>query len=161
MAKWYAIKDGVQIGPFEEHQLPNVGITPSTMVWCQGMSDWAPAASVPELSSLFVSSTPPPPPHDEQGSQHQTNVPPYRQPYAPEQKSKIAAGLFAIFLGWLGLQYFYLGKIGAGFVTILLCIVTCGLWNIVLFIQGIIMLTLDDYQFQRKYVDNPAFMPLF
>lgn len=76
-------------------------------------------------------------------------------------KSKIVAGLFAIFLGYLGVQYFYCDKVGAGFITILLSLVTCGGWSVVTLIQGIYMLTLTDRQFDDKYVYNKATFPLF
>lgn len=36
-------------------------------------------------------------------------------------KNKIAAGLFGIFLGGLGIHKFYLGQIGWGIVYILFC----------------------------------------
>ena len=78
-----------------------------------------------------------------------------------EQKSRIAAGLFAILLGSLGVQYFYCGKIAGGFIAILLSLVTCGIFNVLFLIQGIFMLTMDDAQFYRKYVDNTSTFPLF
>jgi hypothetical protein len=52
----------------------------------------------------------------------------------PEHKSKLAAGLLAIFLGCLGIHKFYLGYAGAGIVLLLISIIggclTCGfaLW---------------------------------
>lgn len=79
----------------------------------------------------------------------------------PSGKSRGAAGLLAILLGGLGVHYFYLGKVGAGLVTILLVIVTCGLWSIIPFIQGIIMLTMKQHEFEQKYVYSQSFMPLF
>lgn len=76
-------------------------------------------------------------------------------------KSNIVAGLLAIFLGYLGIQYFYIGKVGGGLLTILLFLVTCGAWSIVTLIQGIYMLTLNEWQFDQKYVYNNTTMPIF
>ncbi|MDE5662576.1 MAG: GYF domain-containing protein [Muribaculaceae bacterium] len=76
-------------------------------------------------------------------------------------KSKIVAGLFAIFLGYLGVQYFYCDKVMAGFISILLSLITCGAWSVVTLIQGIYMLTMTDRQFDDKYVYNHATFPLF
>lgn len=79
----------------------------------------------------------------------------------PEGKSRGVAGLLAIFLGGLGVQYFYLNKIGGGFLTILLTFVTCGLWEVVTLIQGILMLCMDNRSFREKYVLSNSTLPLF
>lgn len=82
-------------------------------------------------------------------------------PAGPEGKSRGVAGLLAIFLGSLGVHYFYLGKTGGGLVTILLNLITCGLWSLLNFIQGILMLCMSNEEFERKYVQSTSFMPLF
>ena len=64
-------------------------------------------------------------------------------------KSKIAAGLFGIFLGGLGIHKFYLGEIGWGIVYLIFC------WTfipeLVGFIEGIIYFTMSDEAFAAKY----------
>lgn len=79
----------------------------------------------------------------------------------PEGKSRGVAALLAILLGGLGVQYFYLGKTLAGILSIIFTIVTCGLWEIVALIQGIMMFCMSNVQFRQKYVLNPASFPLF
>ena len=79
----------------------------------------------------------------------------------PSGKSRGVAGLLAILLNGLGVHYFYLNKVGGGLVCILLSLITCGIWCIVPFIQGIIMLTMNQEDFERKYVNTQSFMPLF
>ncbi|MDO5516789.1 MAG: TM2 domain-containing protein [Clostridium sp.] len=63
-------------------------------------------------------------------------------------KSKIAAGLLAIFLGGLGIHKFYLGKVGLGILYLVFC------WtyipSIIGFIEGIIYLCSSDHNFQVK-----------
>jgi len=68
---------------------------------------------------------------------------------APNGKSKIAAALFAFFLGGIGAHKFYLGKIGMGIVYILFC------WTFIPsfigFIEGILFLTMSEEKFAEKY----------
>ena len=67
----------------------------------------------------------------------------------PSGKSKIAAGLFGIFLGGFGIHKFYLGRVGWGIVYLLL------FWTfipaIIGFIEGIVYLTMSDEAFAQKY----------
>lgn len=79
----------------------------------------------------------------------------------PSGKSRGVAGLLAIFLGGLGIHYFYCGKGGGGAICILLTIVTCGAWSILTLIQGIMMLTMSCEDFERKYVYSQSTFPLF
>ena len=64
-------------------------------------------------------------------------------------KSKMAAGLFGILLGGLGVHKFYLGKVGQGVLYLLFC------WTfipaIIGLIEGIIYLTMSDDAFAQKY----------
>jgi len=79
----------------------------------------------------------------------------------PEGKSRGVAALLAIFLGGLGIQYFYLGKIMAGVLTILINLVTCGVWTLVMLVQGILMFCIDNETFRQKYVLTTSQFPLF
>ncbi|MBQ6680691.1 MAG: TM2 domain-containing protein [Prevotella sp.] len=82
------------------------------------------------------------------------------KPAAPvSSKDKTTAGILALLIGGLGIHYFYLGKSVAGIVFLLLC--CTGIPSILAFIQGILMLTMTDEQFEAKYVDNPSSFPLF
>ncbi len=77
---------------------------------------------------------------------------------AASPKSKIAAGLLAIFLGALGIHKFYLGYTSAGvimlLVTLLGSLVLIGplVMNVIALIEGIIYLTKSDEQFNLTYV---------
>ena len=64
---------------------------------------------------------------------------------AGEQKSKLAAGLLGIFLGYLGVHNFYLGYTGKAIAQLLLTLLTFGIgatissvWGL---IEGILILT--------------------
>lgn len=58
MAQYYIGRDNQQLGPFEVHQLLANGLTPDSLVWCNGMAGWQMAKDVPELSGLFVAQQP-------------------------------------------------------------------------------------------------------
>jgi TM2 domain-containing membrane protein YozV/ribosomal protein L40E len=68
---------------------------------------------------------------------------------APNGKSKLAAVLFAFFLGSFGFHKFYLGQTGMGVVYLLLC------WTFIPgmlgIIEGILLLIMSDEDFVRKY----------
>jgi TM2 domain-containing membrane protein YozV len=65
----------------------------------------------------------------------------YAMPGDYQPKSKLAAALLAIFLGWIGIHRFYLGYTTIGIIQIIVGIVTCGIassiWGIV---EGILIL---------------------
>lgn len=60
MKYYYINQASEQVGPVEINQLQQAGITRETLVWKEGMKEWAPAGKVPELSNLFAQVTPPP-----------------------------------------------------------------------------------------------------
>ena len=71
-------------------------------------------------------------------------------------KSKVAAGVLALLLGGLGVHKFYLGRVGAGIVHIILSITIIGIpvnWVICL-IEAIIYFTKSDGEFHQTYVVN-------
>ena len=66
-------------------------------------------------------------------------------PYAADQKSKVAAGLLGIFLGYFGAHNFYLGNSGKAVAQLLITLLSFGflalisaLWG---FIEGILILS--------------------
>lgn len=77
-------------------------------------------------------------------------------------KSKIAAGLLGIFLGWLGIHKFYLGYNKEGLIMLLASLVgglvTCGIATSVIsiigLVEGIVYLTKSDEDFARLYVQG-------
>jgi TM2 domain-containing membrane protein YozV len=67
----------------------------------------------------------------------------------PSGKSRIAAALFAFFLGGFGVHKFYLGQVGMGILYLVFC------WTfipaIVGLIEAIILFTQSDAAFAAKY----------
>lgn len=78
----------------------------------------------------------------------------------PQGKSKVAAGLLAIFLGGLGVHKFYLGYTTQGVILLLMTILGTLLLigplvtGIISLIEGIIYLTKSDEDFYNIYVAN-------
>ncbi len=67
----------------------------------------------------------------------------------PSGRNKIAAGLFGILLGGLGVHKFYLGQVGLG-ILYLVFFWTC-IPAIIGLIEGIVYLTMSDEEFAAKY----------
>ncbi len=51
--KFYAMIDGVQKGPFDLHQIPELNIRPDTYVWSKGMEKWEKAEDVAEICRFY------------------------------------------------------------------------------------------------------------
>ncbi len=66
MMQFYIYLNNQQVGPMPMQQLaqyvPTGQLTPNTLVWREGMPQWAAASSVPELQQLFARPTPSAPP---------------------------------------------------------------------------------------------------
>lgn len=176
MAKeYYIVYNGRQVGPMALNDLMNYGLNPHSQIWCQGMPQWAEAYTVPEVMGAINASrggfsdpeaTVPPAPEPIHFNQQQYNHqnPPYnnyqQNPCPTSDKSNVAFGLLAIFLGGLGIQYFYIGKTSGGLICLLLSFVTCGLWTLITFIQGILAICMSQADFERKYVYSTSTFPL-
>lgn len=158
MSSWYIVYNGQNIGPMTKENLLAYHPTRDTLVWKEGMPNWQPLYMVPELMELI------------NGYPSSPNMPPYPGAAMPPQtpfnavysgKSKTTAGILALLIGTLGIQYFYVGKVGGGFITILLSLITCGSWGLLTFIQGILMLSMSQQEFDQKYVYSDSTFPLF
>ena len=80
----------------------------------------------------------------------------------PSGKSRGVAGLLALFLGTLGVHYFYIDKSTAGIVFLLLSLVSCGtITAIISIIQGVLFFTSTQEEFERKWVNSPSSIPFF
>ena len=139
--EYYITIEGRTVGPMTKEQIFAYKVTEKTPVSVDG-GEWAPLFTFPELQQLLAAGR-------SVGNCGQTD------------KDKTAAGVLAILIGTLGIHYFYIGKTEAGIFTILLSLVTCGLWGIITLIQGIIMLTMSQEEFEHKYVLSPSKFPIF
>ena len=155
---WLSVGDGQTYGPFAVEELRAMSaqgrLSGGSMVCEEGAQEWIAASSV-----LFGgAAAPPPPPNAQQQQQQQPYASgpyasgpyasgPYAQPpyppgpmaaQNPNAKSKIAAGLFGILLGALGVHNFYLGYTGKGIAQLLITVLTCGYLGVVSWIWGLI-----------------------
>ena len=133
--------NGQLIGPMDAYQLMAYDVNPNIAVSSDGIN-WAPLYTYPELMQVYSQT-----PKNNTGMELGTK--------------RILCGIMAICFGYLGIQYFITGKVTGGLITILLSALTCGAWEIVTLIQGIMMLCMSDSEFKRKYIDSPSTLPLF
>ncbi len=68
-----------------------------------------------------------------------------------QDNKKILAGLLGIFLGGFGVHKFVLGYTQEGIIQIVATVLTCGVAQIIGFIEGIIYLTKSDEEFYNTY----------
>lgn len=109
----YFIHDGVrQLGPFTIEQLKEKGITKTTPVWKEGITDWVEASSLLELQSMIFQSPPAFPGHAYSPAQGQTTSGTERLGYNIVkywEKSILVAVLavvvMCLFLRWNGHSY--------------------------------------------------------
>ena len=55
-ALYFYVKNGVSEGPFSAEELIKL-ITPDTLIWTEGMTEWAPATEVAPISEMFATDT--------------------------------------------------------------------------------------------------------
>lgn len=55
-ALYFYVKNGVSEGPFCAEELIKL-ITPDTLIWTEGMTEWAPASGVAPISEMFATDT--------------------------------------------------------------------------------------------------------
>ena len=134
----------------------------------------------PYCNTLFNTATNQQPPqfggNQQQYGQQQPNGQPqygYQQPYrsndvfaeGPSGKSRGIAALLAILVGAIGVHYFYLGKTTPGIVFLVASLISCGILaavtSIISLIQGIMMFTMSQQEFEDKYTNPAVSFPLF
>lgn len=59
--KYYIARNGAPAGPYEVWQLRYEGVTPDTLVWYQGLSEWTKASDIPEVADVLSAVETPPP----------------------------------------------------------------------------------------------------
>lgn len=97
------------------------------------------------------------------GQQPSPNIGPGTDPFAngPSGRSRGIAGLLAILLGNLGIQYFYCGRTTAGILAIVVSWCSCGIFSLIWLIQGIMMIVMSQQEFERKYIYTYSTFPIF
>lgn len=55
-ALYFYVKNGVSEGPFSAEELIKL-ITPDTLIWTEGMTEWTPAGEVAPIGEMFVTDT--------------------------------------------------------------------------------------------------------
>jgi TM2 domain-containing membrane protein YozV len=76
------------------------------------------------------------------------------QPMQPTQgrgKEKMVAGILGILLGAFGVHHFYLGSMTSGVICLVATVVTCGVGSLLGFVEGILLLVMNDEEFNQRY----------
>lgn len=110
----------------------------------------------------YAQTPPPPPPFSSNGYQGAPSAWDANNAFAsgPEGKSRGVAALLAIFFGWLGIHYFYLGKNTGGIIYLIASLLTCTTIPATLgVIQGIMMFCMTNEDFRNRYVLTPSSFP--
>jgi len=66
-------------------------------------------------------------------------------------KDKTTAGILGILLGGLGIHHFYLGSTVTGIIELALTIISCGIGALLGLVEGILLLTMSQEEFDAKY----------
>ena len=77
----YVFRNGKQEGPYSREQLKDLGLTPDTLVWYEGLSEWMPAQTADQVSWIFRPYEPAPLEPEEPARQPQ-----HEQPRAEQQQ---------------------------------------------------------------------------
>jgi TM2 domain-containing membrane protein YozV len=146
--------DGRQYGPASADDvrrwISENRLSAQSLAHLEGEPEWKPLGAFPEFAASFQgpagAAVPPP-----------LQAPP-PLPSDPRASGKIAAGIFGILLGSLGVHKFILGYTGAGLIMLLVTVLTCfaaaPIMHLIGLIEGIIYLTKSDSEFVRLYVEN-------
>lgn len=98
--KYWIMLNGVQLGPLEINEIKSLPVNANTPVWCESMTDWAPAATVPELAAIINNGTSSQPQYQQsyQGQQYQQQpnqgYQPYNQPQMQYNQPQYAPGSY-------------------------------------------------------------------
>jgi TM2 domain-containing membrane protein YozV len=75
-------------------------------------------------------------------------------PQPTQENKKVLAGIMGILFGGFGVHKFILGYNQEGIIQLIVSMVTCGIFSLVGFIEGIIYLTKSDEEFYNTYQAN-------
>ena len=103
--EYWIIIDNKHAGPYSATQLIDAGLTPETLVWHEGLADWAKAGEVPELAAEMqraqLMDAEARSENDVEAAEDDATVEAYNEAYAaPQQASTVT--------DWLIILYYHL-----------------------------------------------------
>ena len=101
--EYYIVLEDKRVGPFSVEELKKKNITRKTLVWREGMTDWAELKDVEELAELAGSIPPPMQNETEEPKKAQTEKPPMPKTWFVE--SIIVTLLCCLPFGIIGIIY--------------------------------------------------------
>lgn len=152
-AIWYANFDGANQGPVDESAIKQwIGmgkVTRSTLIWRDGMPAWVEACVAQPNWFVNVPMEIAQPTQGYQQSYGTGQAVSANAAVAHRGKSKVTAGLLALFLGGLGIHKFYLGAWGWGILYLLF--VMTAVPAFVALIDAIVYFTMSEQAFDEKW----------
>ena len=95
--EYFILVNGENQGPYSVETLKSMGITPDTLVWTQGMEQWAPAGQIFELQQLFAPQQQPQPQPQQAAPPQGAPQPVFQQQYQQQYQQKSGAGIKEFF----------------------------------------------------------------
>lgn len=112
--EYYYAKGGEKVGPITLEELKNLELNNDTLIWYEGLSDWAEIQNIPEIfKTLQTKKSPPPlPKKEEKVSKTEVSgelkVKTEKKPNETFEKIKPSHNALRIFLIWSGIHLFAL-----------------------------------------------------
>lgn len=122
---YYLILNGQPVGPVEAAQLPSMGINGETMVWREGMADWAKASTLPELAKILPP-VPPKPPVNPYTQETSTYYTPYQAPQQPQPPYQAQQQTY-----YQQSDYVHTSKVGSAVAVFILSFLFGGLFSMI------------------------------
>ncbi len=135
--RYWAIVNGVRLGPMGLEELARLSLSPETPVWHPGLADWCAASTIPELRACMEANIPPVPPVPSYFSMQVPQTP--YIPVVPRQQQPMPP----TYLVW-------------SILTMLFCCVPTGIVAIVYSSKVNSRFTSGDYEGAKKASDNAA-----
>jgi TM2 domain-containing membrane protein YozV len=157
-SEWYYSHDGERHGPISTDQLKDLAaagkLGPGDLVWKEGMDNWVPAGKLKNLLTPAASGPPP-----ARAAARAADVESSAAGRAADMSNRqLAVGLVAIGAGALGIHKFVLGQTTAGFIALLVTLLTFGFGAPVMvvigMVEGVTYLRMSDAEFHETYVVN-------
>ncbi len=95
MKQYYYYSGTEKFGPMSLSELKTRNIGPNTLVWHEGLSDWKPANTIPELQMLFMTTVGSAQGQQQPAAQPSSSSNPYRQQQKPANMPKL--GVLKVF----------------------------------------------------------------
>lgn len=124
MQEYFIVLNEQKKGAFTLEELKTMGLSPTTLVWKEGMTEWEEARQFPELNDMITKSVPPPIPKAQKTLKVEAEItqkkkahiikPRTQITFAKEVKTNFIRLCIALAIGGLSYPYVYIFENGPG-----------------------------------------------